>query len=182
MKKLKVVGLLLIMVIGFVNGWVAFNYAAKHVEAQIRKFKGEDDEDAIIETITREELEKSESEYHVPGTMRSVGEWTYDSLNRHYNKHKAEFPEYKSASEYKLGSESFFIDPPLGTQIKIAPNGDRIYYHEKSNTLGILTKWKTPKAFFRPKNGKKFWKKQKGKLLIEKPKENSENASAETEA
>ena len=172
MKKLKVIGLLVIMVIGFLNGWFAFNYAADHAEAKIRQLKGE--EEAPVETITIEEVEKAEGEHYMQGTMRSVGEWTYDSLQRHYNKHKAEFPEYKSAGEYKSGSESFFIDPPQGTQIKIAPNGDKMYYHEKSNTFGVLTKWGTPKEFFRPNKGKNYWKRQKGKLLISKPQKNTE--------
>ena len=42
MKKLKVAGLLLIMAIGFINGYVAFNYAADHAEAKISQMKGED--------------------------------------------------------------------------------------------------------------------------------------------
>ncbi|MBQ4329146.1 MAG: hypothetical protein IJC27_05415 [Lentisphaeria bacterium] len=172
MKKLKVAGLLLIMAIGFINGYVAFNYAADHAEAKISQMKGEDD--GTTGTITVEEVEKAEGEHYMPGTMRSVGEWTYDSLKRHYNKHKKEFPEYKSAGEYKVGSENFFIEPPQGTQIKIAPNGDRMYYHEKSNTFGVITKHGTPKTFFRPNKGKSYWKRQRGKLLVTRRQENSE--------
>ena len=105
MKKLKVIGLLVIMVIGFLNGWLAFNYAADHAEAKIRQLKGE--EEAPVETITIEEIEKAEGEHYMQGTMRSVGEWTYDSLQRHYNKHKAEFPEYKDVqSEQEIQNKS----------------------------------------------------------------------------
>ena len=59
--------------------------------------------------------------------------WNPRNLQTHWNKHGREFPEFKAAEEYGNAALRFFADPPKGTLKKFRKNGDRLYYHQKSN-------------------------------------------------
>lgn len=91
---------------------------------------------------------------------RIVFKWHQNNLKRHFHKHRSEFPEYKTMADYEKGALNFFRDPPQGTQFKRRPNGDRLFYYEKSNFFGVTTRDGTIKTFFRPNRGKNYWKRQ----------------------
>lgn len=78
----------------------------------------------------------------------------------HFKKHKNEFPEYKNAKQYVEGTKTFLTNPPKGTLTKTNSRGDTLRYHPKTNTFGVMNKRGEPKTMFRPKNGKKYWKRQ----------------------
>ena len=156
MKKLHIIAAFLLAVAGFSAGWFGFNFAAEKIEDHIY-FSGSEEEFPGNDGHTGTE-KKVEA-------FIKIGEWTQYNLTAHYAKHLREFPEYKSAGEYKSGSENFFRNPPAGTEIKINGKGERLYYHEKSNTFGVITKDGTPKTFFRPDKGRKYWKRQPGKII-----------------
>ena len=86
--------------------------------------------------------------------------WNPRNLETHWNKHRREFPEFKTAEEYGSAALRFFADPPEGTLKKFRKNGDRLYYHQKSNYFGVTTKDGTPKTFFRPNRGIRYWNRQ----------------------
>lgn len=89
-------------------------------------------------------------------------QWHPQNLERHWGKHRSEFPEYKTAEEYGNAALQFFRSPPKGTLKKIRSNGDRLYYHPPTNNFGVTTKKGIPKTFFRPNRGMNYWKRQKG--------------------
>ena len=159
MKKLHILGMILLAVAGFSAGWFGFNFAAEKVEECIDGYAMEED--------SQGDGENAGTKKNYEGPVK-VSEWMQYTLTANYAKHLREFPEYKSAGEYKAGSEKFFRNPPTGTEIKINDKGERLYYHEKSNTFGLLTKGGSPRAFFRPENGKKYWKQQPGKIIKKK--------------
>ena len=80
-------------------------------------------------------------------------QWHPQNLERHWGKHRSEFPEYKTAEEYGNAALHFFRSPPKGTLKKIRSNGDRLYYHPPTNNFGVTTKKGIPKTFFRPNRG-----------------------------
>ena len=86
--------------------------------------------------------------------------WHQRNLERHFEKHRVEFPEYKNAQEYGKAAVKFFTAPPPGTQFKRRANGDRLFYYEKENLFGVTTKHGFIKTFFRPNRGKNYWKRQ----------------------
>ena len=87
-------------------------------------------------------------------------QWHQKNLVRHFNKHRSEFPEYKTAQEYGDAAVKFFSNPPDGTLFKRRSSGDRLFYYEKSNFFGVTTKDGFIKTFFRPNRGKKYWARQ----------------------
>ena len=87
--------------------------------------------------------------------------WSQKNLQSHWSKHRAEFPEFKSAAEYGDFALKFFRDPPPGTLRKTrGKNGDRLYYHPESNIFGATTSGGIPKTMFRPDKGIRYWKRQ----------------------
>ena len=89
-----------------------------------------------------------------------VFKWQRRNLERHFYKHRAEFPEYKTVKEYGDGAVKFFNKPPEGTKFKHRSNGDRLLYHEKNNFFGAATKDGIIKTFFRPNRGIRYWNRQ----------------------
>ena len=89
-----------------------------------------------------------------------VFKWHRRNLERHFYKHRAEFPEYKNVKEYGDGAVKFFNKPPEGTKFKHRSNGDRLLYHEKNNFFGAATKDGIIKTFFRPNRGIRYWNRQ----------------------
>lgn len=107
---------------------------------------------------------------NVPAVERQVKQqvesprWHPKSLERHWGKHRSEFPEYRTAEEYGNAALEFFRSPPPGTLKKVRPNGDRLYYHPPTNNFGVTTKRGVPKTFFRPNRKMNYWKRQKGQI------------------
>lgn len=89
-----------------------------------------------------------------------VFQWHQRNLERHFYKHRSEFPEYKTMQEYGQGAVDFFSKPPAGTKFKRRSNGDRLFYYEKKNMFGVTTGKGFIKTFFRPNNGRKYWNRQ----------------------
>ena len=89
-----------------------------------------------------------------------VFKWHKRNLERHFYKHRAEFPEYKNIREYGDGAVKFFNKPPDGTKFKHRPNGDKLFYCEKNNFFGVATKGGIIKTFFRPNRGIRYWNRQ----------------------
>ena len=86
--------------------------------------------------------------------------WHRSNLERHWEKHGTEFPEYHSAQEYGDGALRFFQNPPQGTLTKVRPNGEKLYYHPPSNTFGATAPDGTPKTLFRPSGRMNYWNRQ----------------------
>lgn len=86
--------------------------------------------------------------------------WNYGNLQRHWEKHHAEFPEFKTEKEYGDNALLFFQYPPKGTLFKRNEAGDYLFYHQPSNTFGVTTKDGVPKTMFRPSAGIKYWNRQ----------------------
>ena len=87
--------------------------------------------------------------------------WHQSNLERHWDKHKAEFPEFKTAKEYGDAALYFFSKPPQGTLTKVdRETGDKKYYHQTSNTFGVTTSQGIPKTMFRPSAGINYWRRQ----------------------
>ena len=87
--------------------------------------------------------------------------WHQGNLERHWEKHKAEFPEFKTAKEYGDAALYFFSKPPQGTLMKEdKETGDKKYYHQPSNTFGVTTSQGFPKTMFRPNAGINYWRRQ----------------------
>lgn len=88
-------------------------------------------------------------------------QWAPDNLKRHWAKHRAEFPEFRSEQEYGNFALKFFREPPPGTLRKTrGKNGDKLYYHPESNVFGATTAGGIPKTLFRPDKGIRYWKRQ----------------------
>ncbi|WP_170565662.1 RHS repeat-associated core domain-containing protein [Ruegeria atlantica] len=78
----------------------------------------------------------------------------------HYQKHKLEFPEYSNAAQYTQAARSFVSNPPKGTQSKVRPNGDTMYYNPNTNTFAVATPSGAPRTMFRPSAGRSYWENQ----------------------
>ncbi|MBQ6473829.1 MAG: hypothetical protein IJJ33_17715 [Victivallales bacterium] len=86
--------------------------------------------------------------------------WHKSNLERHWEKHHAEFPEYHSAKEYGDAALELFEYPPPGTLRKQKENGDRLYYHPPTNRFGVTAADGTPKTMFKPDRGIQYWNRQ----------------------
>ncbi len=68
---------------------------------------------------------------------------------KHFNKHGDDFGAQNSVDYVKKARE-FLFSPPNGTQTITRTSGERVLYHEESNTFGILSNESTPQTFFKP--------------------------------
>ncbi|MGQ1608090.1 RHS repeat-associated core domain-containing protein [Acinetobacter baumannii] len=68
----------------------------------------------------------------------------------HWKKHGKEFPELLNAKQYVEATRKFLTNPPTGTLTKVRPNGEIVRYNEKTNVIGIMTKYGVPKTMFKP--------------------------------
>ncbi len=87
-------------------------------------------------------------------------QWHPANLTRHWEKHKAEFPNFKTEKEYGDYALNFFQYPPQGTLFKRNQNGDYLFYYQKFNIFGVTTKDGVPKTLFRPSAGINYWNRQ----------------------
>ncbi len=78
----------------------------------------------------------------------------------HWNKHRKEFPEYKTAAEYVAAAHRFIKTPPPGTLRKFENNGDKLLYLPKLNLFLAVTRDGLPKTMFKPDRGKKYFDRQ----------------------
>jgi filamentous hemagglutinin len=78
----------------------------------------------------------------------------------HWNKHRAEFPEFQNSKQYVEGAVNFFTHPPPGTLTKLRPNGDKLFYNPATNTFGVQAPDGAPRTMFRPADGIIYWNKQ----------------------
>ena len=86
--------------------------------------------------------------------------WHNSNLQRHWEKHRAEFPEYHSAEEYGEGTIDFVDNPPEGTLRKTTAEGDQMYYHPPSNRFAVVTADGTVKTCFKLDQGIRYWNRQ----------------------
>ncbi|MEJ8827514.1 hypothetical protein WKW80_37000, partial [Variovorax humicola] len=78
-----------------------------------------------------------------PGNMQA-------NAIEHWIKHGEEFPELKSLNHYAESAQNFVSNPPIGTLVKIAKNGDILLYNVESNTFAVGTIDRVPRTMFRP--------------------------------
>ncbi|MBP5300748.1 MAG: hypothetical protein J6Y80_05020 [Victivallales bacterium] len=86
--------------------------------------------------------------------------WHKTNLQRHWEKHQAEFPEYHSAEEYGSAVEDFVDHPPAGALHKTTADGDQMYYHPPSNRFAVVTADGVIKTCFKPDQGIRYWNRQ----------------------
>jgi RHS repeat-associated protein len=117
----------------------------------------------VLATVTPIGLRKNVGR-RIVGTVFGPrgGRTALGNLRRHWNDHKAEFPELKSVGDYFRFAKSFFTNPPAGTLTFTRPNGDLLQYHPESNTFGVLSGDGTVRTVFRPNEGMTYWAQQTG--------------------
>jgi pyocin large subunit-like protein len=82
------------------------------------------------------------------------------NAEEHWEKHGAEFPEFRTALEYERGALAFVTSPPPGTLTKRNDRGDTLFYDPASNTFAVRDAQGEPRTFFRPNNGRAYWDRQ----------------------
>lgn len=78
----------------------------------------------------------------------------------HWKKHGSEFPELTNSKEYVDATHDFVNNPPDGALNKTRNNGDELFYHPESNTLGIKAKNGAPRTMFKPTDKMDYWNDQ----------------------
>ena len=96
----------------------------------------------------------------VQPAARHHARWHQSNLQRHWEKHCAEFPEYHSAAEYGEEVVEFVESPPEGTLRKTTAEGDQMFYHPPSNRFAVMTADGTLKTCFKPDQGIRYWNRQ----------------------
>ena len=86
--------------------------------------------------------------------------WHQSNLQRHWEKHHAEFPEYHSAEEYGDATVQFVDNPPEGTLTKTSADGGQLFYHPPSNRFVAVTADGAIKTCFKPDQGIRYWNRQ----------------------
>ena len=86
--------------------------------------------------------------------------WTPGNLHSHWQKHGAEFPEFKSEEEYGRFAVEFYRNPPRHVLKKFRGDGERLQYDEKRNIFTAATKDGIIKTMFRPDRGIRYWERQ----------------------
>ena len=114
-----------------------------------------------------EDEEKGRNDVRTSGKSKDDQIWTEtrkdDSVSNaygHWDKHKAEFPEFQNSKQYVDATHDFVRNPPEGTLMKTRPNGDTLYYNPKKNTFASKDANGVPGTMFRPEKGMEYWNKQ----------------------
>lgn len=105
-----------------------------------------------------EKKQVKEDKTQISPTSRS--RWHKSNLERHWEKHRAEFPEYHSAEEYGEAVAAFVDNPPEGTLRKTTAEGDQMFYHPPSNRFAVATADGVIKTCFKPDQGIRYWNRQ----------------------
>ena len=82
------------------------------------------------------------------------------NAEEHWEKHGAEFPEFRNAHEYAAGALRFVSHPPPGALTKSRDNGDTLFYDPNTNTFAVKDRRGEPRTFFRPDSGRAYWDRQ----------------------
>lgn len=80
----------------------------------------------------------------------------------HWKRHRKDFPEYQNAKQYVRAATNFLNTPPPGALVKRRSNGDTLVYDPKTNVFGVKSSSGAPRTMFRPKDGMRYWEKQRG--------------------
>ena len=116
--------------------------------------------------------EPNQSEKAQPADIRQVKDsgapskavhrayWHQSNLQRHWEKHYAEFPECHSAEEYGDATVQFVDNPPEGTLTKTSADGGQLFYHPPSNRFVAVTADGAIKTCFKPDQGIRYWNRQ----------------------
>jgi pyocin large subunit-like protein len=67
----------------------------------------------------------------------------------HFKKHGHEFPEHFNALKYVESAHELIQNPPPDTLIKIRANGERIFYHQPTETLIVQSVKGVPETMFK---------------------------------
>ncbi|MBP6218267.1 MAG: hypothetical protein KA436_06750 [Oligoflexales bacterium] len=93
--------------------------------------------------------------------VRNSGLWSsakhrtaLQNAYQHFKKHGNDFPQFPNALKYVEGAHDFMKNPPSGTLTKVRPTGDKIFYHQETNTLAIETADGIARTMYKPKIGK----------------------------
>ncbi|MBR0459033.1 MAG: hypothetical protein IJJ26_07335 [Victivallales bacterium] len=85
--------------------------------------------------------------------------WHQGNLERHWDKHKAEFPEYHSAKEYGDAAVNLLANPPQGSLWKSSPDDRKFFFPPKKDFI-VVTQDGYIKTYFRPNAGINYWNRQ----------------------
>ena len=91
---------------------------------------------------------------------RTRSHWHRSNLQRHWEKHGAEFPECASAEAYGQAAQALADNPPEGTLRKTTADGDQMFYHPPTNRFLVMTADGTIKTCFKPEQGINYWRRQ----------------------
>jgi len=69
---------------------------------------------------------------------------------KHFNDHGKEFPEVNNALEYVEKAHEFMKNPPTGTLTKTRLNGEKVFYHQSTETFAVQGVDGAPKTMFKP--------------------------------
>lgn len=83
-----------------------------------------------------------------------------ENAAHHWQKHRNEFREMHSESDYTNAAHDFVNHPPAGAQIKHDSRGDTLIYDPESNTFAVQAPDGAPRTMFRPHNGHAYWDRQ----------------------
>ncbi len=86
--------------------------------------------------------------------------WHHGNLQRHWEKHCAEFPECADAEAYGAAAAALADNPPEGTLRKTMAEGDQMFYHPPTNRFLVMTADGTIKTCFKPDQGINYWRRQ----------------------
>jgi filamentous hemagglutinin len=78
---------------------------------------------------------------------------------KHFQDHGADFGAI-NALDYVRKAQDFLWNPPGGTLTKIRTNGDVLRYNPFTNTFGIMDANGTPRTFYKPTAGIRYWNRQ----------------------
>ena len=111
-----------------------------------------------------------EAKLSIPGKTRSAAVWSSNysqglspeaNAIAHWEKHKAEFPEYQSAQEYIAAAHGLIANPGKNVYTKYEEDGDKLFYFPKKNIFLVVTPRGIPRTMFKPKKGKAYFDAQK---------------------
>jgi filamentous hemagglutinin len=83
-----------------------------------------------------------------------------ENAAHHWQKHRSEFREMHSESDYTNAAHDFIDHPPPGAQIKHDSRGNTLIYDPESNTFAVQAPDGAPRTMFRPHNGRAYWERQ----------------------
>jgi len=108
--------------------------------------------------------------FEVPATPTAAAKPAIWSSNRsmtseenarsHFEKDGADFGA-RTVQEFVEKAHAFTADPPRGTEILRRPNGDKLFYHAKTNVFAVTRRDGAPRTMFKPRNGADYWQEQK---------------------